>query len=160
MTYTEETGNLFDVDFSKYTFVHCIAADLQWGGGIAPVLIRDQFGAENLVRYKSDDNPNGIDNDSLKSGMALLIPKEIVPNKKGQFINLITKEKSYEKPTYLTMAASLNSLKGICMECGIRNLAMPKIGCGIDQLDWRIVRLLIKGTFSDSPVEILVRNKD
>jgi hypothetical protein len=33
---------------------------------------------------------------------------------------------------------------------------MPKIGCGLDGLDWDIVSTLIKGVFSDTDVNIQV----
>lgn len=35
-------------------------------------------------------------------------------------------------------------------------LAMPKIGCGIDRLDWDKVQEIIKDVFRNTDVEILI----
>lgn len=39
---------------------------------------------------------------------------------------------------------------------GIRQLAIPKIGCGLDKLDWRIVKSILERTFYGMDVQILV----
>lgn len=38
----------------------------------------------------------------------------------------------------------------------IQYLAMPKIGCGLDRLQWGKVREIIKDVFNDVNIEILV----
>ncbi|KAF0706932.1 Retrovirus-related Pol polyprotein from transposon 412, partial [Aphis craccivora] len=48
-------------------------------------------------------------------------------------INLITKDKFWQKPTLEDMYNSLQNLRLFCQEVEIQNLAMPKIGCGSDQ---------------------------
>lgn len=35
-------------------------------------------------------------------------------------------------------------------------LAMPRIGCGLDRLEWAKVKKIIKATFANTDVEILV----
>lgn len=35
---------------------------------------------------------------------------------------------------------------------------MPKIGCGLDKLDWTAVREIIREMFADTDIEILVRS--
>jgi hypothetical protein len=43
-----------------------------------------------------------------------------------------------------------------CEELGIKYLAMPKIGCGLDKLDWNRVSDMIREIFSDLDIEIMV----
>ena len=35
-------------------------------------------------------------------------------------------------------------------------IAMPKIGCGLDQLNWQDVEGIIREVFADTDIEILV----
>ena len=39
---------------------------------------------------------------------------------------------------------------------GVKKIAMPKIGCGLDRLNWNIVRSIIKEVFEDTDIEILI----
>ena len=70
--------------------------------------------------------------------------------------NLITKDKCYEKPTLQTLEQSLISLKKYIIKHNISKLAMPKIGCGLDRLDWNDVSILIKNIFEDLDIEIVI----
>jgi len=69
---------------------------------------------------------------------------------------LITKKKSYGKPTMNTMKKALHSLFGKMKEHNLTKLAIPKIGCGLDRLDWSDVRSLIIDIFSGSDIHITV----
>lgn len=151
MNYKEVKGDLLKYDTDKYTFVHCIATDLRWGLGIAPLIIKNTFNAESYVRPKTDSNPKGIDH-YIEVGTAELTVTE---NAK-KFYNLFTKEHTSGKPSYLNFTRSLKSLKEDCIKRGIKNLAMPKIGCGLDRLEWEVVREIIKGVFLDTEIDITV----
>ena len=73
----------------------------------------------------------------------------------GRVINLITKERYYEKPTYQTMSEALNIARlRLPIEC--KKIAMPVVGCGLDRLEWCKVSEIIKEVFEDTDVEILV----
>lgn len=39
---------------------------------------------------------------------------------------------------------------------GVKKIAMPKIGCGLDGKDWRVIKKMLKDIFEDSDIEILV----
>ena len=45
------------------------------------------------------------------------------------------------------------------MKNGINKIAMPMIGCGLDKLNWDKVSQIIKETFKDTDIEILVCKK-
>ena len=45
----------------------------------------------------------------------------------------------------------------ICRDCGAKNLAIPRIGCGLDNLQWSKVREIIEDKFKDIDINIEVR---
>ena len=47
-------------------------------------------------------------------------------------------------------------MKTLCGEKGVRRVAMPVIGCGLDRLEWEKVSAIIREVFSDTGVEVLV----
>jgi O-acetyl-ADP-ribose deacetylase (regulator of RNase III) len=143
-------------DEPHFAVAHCIAADLCWGSGVAPIINREMFDAESKCRYKCSTNPDGVAS-QLKVGEIL----PVVSNKrKGVLINLITKLRSPYKPTYESLTEALQSLKNYACMIGITRIYMPKIGCGIDMLSWDVVQQIIKGVFYDTPIDIIIAYKD
>lgn len=49
----------------------------------------------------------------------------------------------YSKPTYQSIDKSLIDLFDKAQKAGIKKIAMPKIGCGLDRKDWNQVKKLI-----------------
>ena len=47
-------------------------------------------------------------------------------------------------------------MKEICLKENITKIAMPKIGCGLDQLNWNDVKRLLFETFENTDIEIFV----
>ncbi len=70
--------------------------------------------------------------------------------------NLVTKERYWNKPTYGTLHAALIDMKRQCVAKNIKRLAIPRLGCGLDRLEWEKVRRMITGVFDDTDIEILV----
>lgn len=143
MIYKEEKRNLFSVDDSYY-IAHCISADFALGAGIA-VEFNKRFDMKNILKSKY---PNFL-HDYITynyNGMALI---------EGRVINLITKERYYNKPTYQSLTEALTVAKyRIPSTC--KKIAMPLIGCGLDRLQWNRVSAIIKEVFADEDIEILV----
>ena len=54
------------------------------------------------------------------------------------------------------MCAVLMDMCRICKDKEINKIAMPKIGCGLDRLNWDNVYEIIKDVFKDTDVEILI----
>ncbi len=143
MLYHEEFRDLFSVP-DDYYLAHCISADFGMGKGIA-VEFNNHFNMKNILKSKY---PNFL-HDYITynyNGMALI---------EGRVINLITKERYYNKPTYQSLTDALTVAKyRIPSTC--KKIAMPLIGCGLDKLKWNKVSEIIKNTFSDTDIEILV----
>lgn len=140
--YREIQKDLFSVDDS-YTLVHCISADAAMGAGIAVQFARKFSRMTSILRQSS-----------LSVGTAMVF----FPNQDQDYtvINLITKERSWHKPTYQSFTESIKSMKHTVERYRIAKLAMPKIGCGLDGLNWNICRKIIQDEFKDVNVEILV----
>ena len=55
-----------------------------------------------------------------------------------------------------TLESSLRALRDLCIQNGVHRLAMPRIGCGLDRLDWNQVSQLIQRIFQEDDVEITI----
>ena len=160
MTYTEIKGDLFQ-HFIKYgnvfalpadrniAYAHCIANDGKYGAGIAPIFINQIFDSGAFVKNLLKENHWEGHGWSLcfnhRNGEYNLLEAE-----------LITKEHTYEKPTYDTISEALKALVYQCGEYQINTLRIPKIGCGLDKLDWDKVSDIIKHVFKDTLIDIEV----
>lgn len=147
MTIREEQRDLFTVP-TDYILVHCISADLAMGAGIAKEFARRGVKQELQKEYQ--------DVEDIEVGDCLVSD---ATDWRCEF-SLVTKEKYWQKPTYKTMRMALEDAKDLCEET-IRNgytmkLAMPRIGCGLDKLEWSKVKAIIEEVFADADVEILV----
>ena len=133
-----KNGDLFSSPDSS-SLAHCISVDCKLGKGIAKIF-REKFG-----RIKEIE-----DCKATVGGLAVL-------RDKSRFIyNLVTKEKYYGKPSYETLRQSLEKMKEHVVKNKVTEICMPKIGCGLDGLNWSAVRTLIKNVFQSEQIHITV----
>ena len=131
---------------SEYYLAHCISADFALGAGIAKEFSNRYSVKEKLLVNFSDKRFK------LQSvGTCILIDK---------VFNLITKQRCYSKPTYENVKFALEDMKKICKTKEIKKIAMPKIGCGLDRLEWNKVKQIILDTFEDTDIEIVICIKE
>jgi O-acetyl-ADP-ribose deacetylase (regulator of RNase III) len=131
-----EKGNLFDLS-ADYVLAHCISQDLKMGKGIA-VDMKAKFNlVEKFKKHKV-----------ITIGDAILIDR---------VFNLITKRKFWDKPTYSDFSTTLKNMKDLCVKNNITKLGLPKLGCGLDGLNWDKVKKMIQNEFQDTDIEIQVR---
>jgi len=133
---TEKKMDLFRVKGDWY-LAHCIASDLRMGAGIA-VPMQKRFGLRAKI---------------IDTGSDLIHPKCVLT---GRIFNLITKARSSGKPTYESFEMALGMMKDQAIEAGVKRIAMPKIGCGLDRLSWAKVKKMIEDAFEGTGIEILV----
>ncbi len=144
MKYSEQKKDLFQAG-DGYHLCHCISADFGMSAGIV-VMFNKLFDMKN--KMKTLHKQEGIEKwDCLQRGYMI---------KEGHVYNLITKRNVWEKPTYENLHAALCCMKEDCLENGVKKLAMPLIGCGIDGLEWKCVSAMVKDVFEDTDIEILV----
>ena len=134
MILKEEKRNLFEVD-DKYYLAHCISEDCAMGAGIA-VDFQKRFNLRNKLFKCNIKYPT-------------CIPV-------GRVYNLITKAKYWNKPTYNSLESTLIGMRELALLGDIKFIAMPKIGCGLDRLQWGKVREMLHEVFKDTDIEILV----
>lgn len=144
--YREEHGNLFEKYFDKpVTFAHCISADFVLGAGIAKQF-DDRF---HLRKELKEKFPLGVDR-----------PCCIYINR---VFNLVTKEKCFFKPNYRALDEALKDMafkyNKIRQYLPSDTIVMPKIGCGLDRLEWSAVKPIIKEAFEFIDVRIVICNK-
>ena len=138
MTITTEKKDLFTMP-QGYYLAHCISADFALGAGIAKA-----FDNVYNIRFKLFRN---FDDYEYHGGDALLI---------DNVFNLVTKKKCYHKPTYDSLREALEMMKEQIDFLSITKLAMPKIGCGLDRLEWTKVYDIICEVFDDMDIEIVI----
>ena len=144
MEFREEKRDLFSVP-EDYYLAHCISADFAMGKGIA-VEFNRHFDMKNKLKAHYPDYLDQWQREKKRSGCILA----------GRVFNLITKERYFQKPTYETLRGALECMKALCVQKGVRQAAMPVIGCGLDRLAWEQVSAVIQDVFSDTGIEILV----
>ncbi|KFO55008.1 O-acetyl-ADP-ribose deacetylase 1, partial [Corvus brachyrhynchos] len=69
---------------------------------------------------------------------------------------LITKQKVSHKPTYESMQKSLEAMKAHCLNNGVTDISMPRIGCGLDGLQWEKVSAILEEVFENTDIKITV----
>ena len=138
-------GDLFKLPDQTTSFAHCVSRDLKMGKGIAK-LFRDKFGRTNELAQAN-----------AKIGETAILKL----NNPNQFIyNMVTKEKYSDFPTYDSLQESLIFTRDHALKNKVHHIAMPKIGCGLDKLNWNAVRTLIKNVFLDTDIKISVYHLD
>lgn len=157
MKYSEEYRDLFSVNSTvtsePYNLAHCISADFGMYGGIV-VEFNKRFNMKQrlIQKYTSKEQ------EFLTNG-PMCLPESCVDEFGNSIMvfNLVTKPTVYEFPTYKSLEQSLYSMKELIKVYGGRTkLAIPTLGCGIDGLDWEIVKTIIQLVFEDTDIEILV----
>lgn len=155
MTFREEKRDLFAVEGDRY-LAHCIGGDYALGAGIALEFAKRYHMREKLnekwpIPYLDSSKISDTIDDSRDYnyyvGRALLVE---------DVFNLVTKKFSFGKPTYEMLMTCLYDMEWHCRNLGIKKLAMPRIGCGLDRLKWERVREMIKEVFADDDIDILV----
>lgn len=120
--------------------VHCIGGDALAGAGIAGKLERKYGLREQLAPIVAEGPPES------HVGKAL-----VTRHGEQTIISLVTKPRTRStRPTYEALQACLISLRHL----GIKKLYMPKIGCGMDRLEWFSVKAMLMDTFADTDAEI------
>lgn len=146
MTIREEQRDLFTVP-TDYILVHCISTDLAMGAGIAKEFTKRGVKARLIEKFQG---LQGL----IEIGDCLITA---TTGWRLEF-NLVTKEKYWQKPTYDSLKTALINARILALMNDDKpvKLAMPRIGCGLDKLEWSKVKAIIGEVFADTDVEILV----
>lgn len=138
MLLIEKRGDLFKTD-TQY-FVQCISADFGMGAGIA---------VEFNKRFDTKKRLYNIFNGDITYGWDTHTPHGTCIIADNVF-NLVTKRNYWDKPSYEDLESALRVMKYLMLENNIQSISMPKIGCGLDKLDWQKVKLMLINIFEDT----------
>ena len=125
---------------------HCISADAQMSKGFA------QFLSERIPRLRRTCRRANLLKDQVFPFWDSLSRRYIY--------NLVTKEKYSDKPDLQTLATTLQSMQSHATMHGVSTIAIAKIGCGLDQMNWQDVVKLLRDIFAYSDVQIVVYSLD
>ena len=138
MTYTEKRKDLFTCP-EEYYLADCISADFNTQHGIVTEFNK-RFALGNNLHHDHPGYLRKWHNQRMEYDCILC----------GRVINLVTKERYFQKPTNRTLRGALLCMKEQCQLKGIQKVAMPLIGCGLDQLKWHNVSRMIQEVFGDT----------
>lgn len=128
------TGNL----------AHCVSTDLVMSAGLAA-----------KFKHHFPNHTKILTNQNLQ-----LHDVGIVAEGDRSIYYLITKPYHNSKPSYEDVHATLLKLKHLLIATKQDIINIPKLGCGLDQLNWLIVRAIIKDIFENSPIQVNVCHYD
>ena len=137
MTLSYFIGDLLEIE-QGYYLAHSISGDFSLGAGIAAQINKNYDMVEKL-EYFHLHSPN--------CWRALLI---------DNVFNLVVKNEISAKPTYEALETALYDMKRQAEFLRIKKIAIPKLCCGRDGLDWTKVESLIYEVFDDVDISILV----
>lgn len=143
MYYHEEKQNLLLLP-QGWAIAHCISADFALGAGVAKQ-IDDVFNMREMLNLHWGPISGYEDQWDAPCCLPCM-----------NVFNLVTKEKYYHRPTLESLRSALEELMEFVVELGIKKLAMPKIGCGLDRLNWDDVSVMIQEIFLECDVEIMI----
>ena len=127
------------------SLAHCVSRDLRMSAGIAPLFVKKFGRKDELFRANA------------KIGQAAILNCGGDQEENKFYIyNLVTKENYYGKPTYESLEQSLVFMRNHAVKNKVEKIAMPKIGCGLDLLNWEVVSELIKKVFCETNIKITV----
>ena len=137
MKMTELEINIMAVPQSYY-LAHGISRDLNFKVGL-PALFEKQFNLKEKLTYFYGDD--------LDIGEAYLT---------DNVYSLVVKDSSYDMPDRDMLIGTLQEVHRDMDERKVKKLAIPRLCCGRNGLDWDDVKKMIEDEFRGSDVEILV----
>ena len=121
------------------SLAHCISQDLR-------------MGKEKSERYKElFGSPDHLQGQGKQVGQIAILSLE-----KRFVYHMITKQTFWEKPTYEALNQCLLEVKSHAVKNQVKQINMPKVGCGLDRLNWIIVRRIIERIFGDTDIHIII----
>lgn len=143
MRITEIDLNIMSAPQSYY-LAQGISKDFNFSTGL-PALFERMYGMKEKIEASYVDDYT--DNVDIELGEAILV---------DNVFNLIVKENSYNKPDSDRLLDAIVNMRDQMDAKMIKKLAIPKICCGRNGLEWDDVWSMFEFVFADSDVQILV----
>ena len=75
---------------------------------------------------------------------------------KRYIYNLVTKERFFDKPNLSILSKTLKTMKTHAIANFVSTIDKPKLDCGLDQINWQEVVILLRDIFAYADVQLLV----
>jgi hypothetical protein len=131
----------------SYYLAQAISKDLNFNVGL-PALFEKMYNMKQKIEVFYGNEHTG--ETDLNLGEAFLI---------DNVFNLVVKESSYHTPDKDLLLDAIIDMRDSMEYEMITKLAIPKICCGRNGLEWDEVKAMFEFVFEDSDVEILVCNQ-
>lgn len=135
----ERRGDVFSAEETDVFFAHSISADFALSVGIA-TQFDERYNMREKLRARFPDAPPPVP-------CCIMIDR---------VLNLVTKERVGDKPTERSLGMAVMGMASLCRRHGIKKIAMPRIGCEIDELPWDRVREIMGKVFAHDDIVIVV----
>lgn len=108
-----------------------------------------------VIREKYNRPPEYLRQNVGEVGYAIF---QYIPQAKNYIVHMVTKDKYFDKPTYLTIYNALFDVRRKCITKEVKYLVMPRIACGCDGKDYRFnyIRKMIQYIFEGTLINIIV----
>jgi hypothetical protein len=144
MIYNEVVQDIFSVP-DDYYIVNCISADFAMNDELA-LEFDKRFHLKETLRQKYMDYLAKWSKEQYEGSCIV----------EGRVLNLITKENEWDTTTYSSMLTALVICGITCIENNIAKIAIPTINNTIEGLHMDKVSELIKDSFQECDIEILI----
>ena len=130
----EKPAEIFEVEKdlfslpSDVSLAHCVSADMVMGRGIARQFV-ERFGRRDELLSQN-----------RKVGQAA-----VLQDGDRWLYYLVTKARVQERPSYHSLRRAIRFMCGHAVSHGVKHLAVPLLGCGLDGLQWSRVKNLLEG---------------
>lgn len=141
-------GNLFENQ--EDSLAHCVSQCFTMGKGIA-VVFKERYGHVDELKAQAVQ-VGGVATLQVNGGN----PEDSHLGGSRWIYYLVTKKFYYGKPTMETLEQSLCACRDHALAHAVKTIAMPRIGCGLDRLDWNKVLALIGNVFADTGISIKI----
>ncbi|MGL5956072.1 MAG: macro domain-containing protein [Brevinema sp.] len=132
-----KSGDLFTASFGE-PLAHCVSADCAYGAGIAKQF-RERYGVYKVKQQNKQ-----------KGECAVTYETDRI------VFNLITKNQAHDRPIYGDFESSLTALKEWCVPNSVKSISVPRLGCGLDKLDYQTVLKIICRVFKGIEMTITI----
>jgi O-acetyl-ADP-ribose deacetylase (regulator of RNase III) len=142
----EVPGNLFEDAPAGSALGHCVGADFRMGAGIA-VEFRERFGHHEYLKSQNS-----------RPGQVVTVPLYKQNEDFDRYIfHIVTKPRSANcLPREEEFIPAVRQLANLCTTLGVRTLAIPQIGAGLDRQPWPWARSIIEQEFAGVDTQVLV----
>jgi O-acetyl-ADP-ribose deacetylase (regulator of RNase III) len=132
-------GDLFTTSDPTSSLAHCVAKDLGMGKGIATFFKKKYGGIDELKEQ------------NIQIGSVGILERD-----ERYIYYLVTKSRSSGYPTLSDLKASLIEMRNHALKHKVKMISMPRIGAGLDKLDWNKVKETLIDIFKGTGIKIRI----